>query len=984
VLRIQLLGANPAPRYRSERKLPGEVSYLRGQDRRKWRSGLPTYAAVRREAVYPGIDQVHYGRQRQLEYDFVVKPGADPAAIRVAFRGAEGLRIDQDGGLVLSLPGGQLRQAPPVVYQEVSGRRRQVAGAYRLCADGAVGFRLGKYDRHRTLVIDPVISYLSYLGGTGEDWAAGIAVDRNGSAYVTGYTGSTDFPTSTNPFQDDAPRYDVFVTKFSPFASTIAYSTYLGGSSDDYAAGIALDRFGSAYITGTTFSTDFPTENAYDDGSVRVPDVFVTRLGSSGRDLYYSTYLSGEGSDYGTAIVTDGFGKAFVTGYTDSLQFPLQRVDGSDNTSNAGGTDAFVSEINTNDYGPYSLDYSRYFGGSEFDSANGIAVDSAGSLYIAGETSSIDLPTEDAAQTTLGGDTDAFVAKLGKYEHAVFFCSYLGGEERDFASAIALDGAGEAFIAGTTSSADFPLANAAQSSFGGNSDGFVARFSRLGDGLIYSTYLGGTFVETIYGIAVEEQGGAWVAGYTNSSNFPVKNAVQQNASPESDAFVTRFDADGSGPTFSTYLGGSSSDGAAAVTRDRHGAVWVAGWTLSTLPVTPEAYQATPAGALDTFVVQLAVEPSPPTNLTATPVSPLSINLTWTDTSENEEGYVLERKTGAGGAFRRIRQTGADTSAYLDSGRNPGTTYTYRIRSFTASNPYTGPAFSAYSAEASATGPALLSRPADLAVTALSATELKLTWKDTAAGEYGYEVQQRRVGEPFERIALLPANTQTYTDAYLRPDTKYIYRVRAYLGTHVSRFSNQAHRNTKRVPKPPSHVLAVAKNATDILVTWLDRSTTETGFVVVRGSDFGEGEAAFTTNANVTSFLDGELTPSTTYYYTVQAVSGTYVSDADEEASATTFAAPPPPTNLTVTGVTSSSVALSWKDASTTETGFRVERSTDGVTFATVTTTAASSGSGKTVRYTDSTVTHLTTYTYRVRSISGSYVSSPGNTVTANP
>jgi hypothetical protein len=965
-VRMKLVGSRTRPRVRGERKLPECVNYFIGNDPGRWRTHVVTYAAVRQEGIYPGVDLVYYGNQRQVEYDFVVKPGADPSQIRLAYTGVEELRLDGRGDLLLETASGVVKQLRPRVYQEADGVREPVPASYRLCRGGEVTFDLGHFDRARELVIDPVLSYSTYLGGNSDDTSYAIAVDAAGNAYVAGYTTSTNFPTS-HPYQTDQTGQDAFVTKISRTTLAPVFSTYLGGNGIDIAHDLAVDEGGSIYVTGETLSNNFPTLAAM-QGDQPGPDAFIVKLSPSGSSLAYSSYLGGADNDFGYGVTVDAAGSAYVVGNTSSHDYPLF----GQFQPAQGGFDAFVTKMTP---AGTALAYSTYLGGSSDDGAEDVAVGPDGSAYVVGATASDDFPSEGGAQSVFMGNYDAFATRLAPSGAAVVFSTYLGGSGYDSAGGIAVDGSGDALIAGLTGSDDFPAISAFQSARAGLNDAFVTRLTADGASFVYSTYLGGSLNDGAIEVAVEEEGGAWVVGYTFSTNFPTANAAQGASGGEVDAFVTRLEPGGSTATFSSYLGGSNWDTGSGIARDRRGEVYVTGETGSGNFPTVDPYQ-TDQPAFDAFVTRLAVEPAPPTDLAAT-AAPTSVYLTWTDNSDTEGGFSIERKDG-GGDFRRVRRTAPDEAEYLDTGVKPGTLYTYRVSAFVGTA-----AYSDYTLEVEVTTPAILGRPTNLALSAVSTTELKLTWTDNASGEQGFEVQRRKTGTSFARLKLLPANTLTHTDSGLEPGTKYVYRVRAYSGTHASRFSNQASRKTKRAPAPPSHLLAVPNDASTITLTWMDRSGTETGFRIERlqGADWiSAGSVA----ANVTTFKQTGLTPATTYTFQVRAVSGGYVSAPSNSADAKTWLAPPAPGSLQVTSVTTTSVGLSWVDTSALETGFRIERSTDGVNFTTLTTRPFSPGSGTTQTYTDTSVAHLTTYSYRVRAISGTYASAPSNVVTASP
>jgi hypothetical protein len=420
---------------------------------------VPTYAKVKYAAAYPGVDLVYYGQSRQLEYDFVVAPGADPTAITLSFEGIDHIDVDAQGDLVLSTAGGSLRFQKPIVYQEEDGRWQSIAGSYVRTGPHQAGFRLAAYDLARPLVIDPVLSYATYLGGSGRDDGLGIAVDAAGQAYVTGFTVSADFPT-VHPLQPTLNGGDAFVAKLTADGSALVYATYLGGSYDfEFGTGIAVDAAGAAYVTGQTGSADFPTTpgafqttlaGGGDCGGRPCDDAFVVKLTADGSALVYATYLGGRSTDRGTGIAVDAAGHAYVTGLTTSADFPTAHP--LQPTLGGGVGDAFVAKFTADGS---ALVYATYLGGSGYEFGTGIAVDAAGHAYVTGSTNSADFPTTPGAfQVTSGGD--AFVAKLNATGSALVYATYLGGSCGDGGTGIAVDAAGAAYVVGITTSADFP------------------------------------------------------------------------------------------------------------------------------------------------------------------------------------------------------------------------------------------------------------------------------------------------------------------------------------------------------------------------------------------------------------------------------------------------------------------------------------------------------------------------------------------------
>ena len=540
VVQLQWLGARRQARVEGQDRLPGVSNYFRGSDPAKWQTGIPQFGQVKFSGVYPGIDLVYYGKQRQLEYDVILSPHADPRQLRLRIRGAERIRVSPEGDLVLSVPGGEIFQRKPFLFQMEGQSRRQIQGRYELRAGGEVGFAVASYDPRKPLVIDPVLSYATYLGGTGNDSARGVAVDGSGNAYVTGDATSTDFPTLGNPILQSTRKgsTDVFVAKLNAAGTALMYSTYLGGTSSQSGRGIAVDGNGAAYVVGYTRSTDFPhTPGAFQTGGPAPSGSYVvgfaSKLDPTGSTLSYSTFIgSGYTSlTYANAVAVDTAGSAYVAGQTDDTALPTsatafqRRLKGSSN--------AFVIKLNAAGTGGF---YGTYVGGSQNDFANGIAVDSSGNAIIAGITGSSDFPTQNPIQASNHGTNtniynSGFVAKLNANGSALLYSTYLGGAFVTRANAIAADGSGNAYVTGvtyppTSGSDNFPLQNPLQPALGGGTDAFLTKINAAGNALVYSTYLGGSGDDSGLGVAVDGAGNAYVTGSTVSNDFPAINAFQ--------------------------------------------------------------------------------------------------------------------------------------------------------------------------------------------------------------------------------------------------------------------------------------------------------------------------------------------------------------------------------------------------------------------------------------------------------------------------
>lgn len=603
VLHATLLGSNAAAKLTGLERQLTKTNYFIGSDPRKWKTNVANYAKVKYSDVYRGIDLVFYGNQNLLEYDFIVSPGADPGVIALGFEGINDLRIDEKGDLILRTDAGEIRQSRPVVYQQVDGARQMIPAGYVIKDKKQITFQIANYDRSKPLVIDPTLAFSTFLGGSSSDRGDGIAVDSDGNAYITGDTMSINFPVTTGAFQ-----------------------TQKAG-----------------------FSTD----------------AFVTKMNATGTALIYSTYFGGDNRDAGNDIALDGAGNAYVTGLTDSSNLPttpgafrttpvltdefdafamklnatgtalvystyLGSIVGSgiavDSTGNAyivgqadddypttpgafqttpgGSSDAFVTKLNTTGT---ALVYSTFLGGTGFDFASKVAIDSAGNAYVTGSAEAGFPVTPGAFQTSASG-IDAFVTKLNATGTALVYSTFLGGTGTDRANGIAVNAAGNAYVTGATDSSNFPVtAGAFQSMKAAGQDAFVTELNTTGSNLAYSTYLGGDGNDSGNDIALDTSGNASVIGSTGSTDFHITaDAIQSDfGGGGSDAFITRVNATGTGLVFSTYLGGNNTDGGLSIAVDAAGSIYVTGQTFSSnFPTTPGAFQTLFGGNSDAFVAKI--------------------------------------------------------------------------------------------------------------------------------------------------------------------------------------------------------------------------------------------------------------------------------------------------------------------------------------------------------------------------------------------
>ncbi len=615
--------------WRGRHPLPGRSHYFRGQDRKLWITGVPHYREARAESVWKGIETVCYGSRGRLEFDFIVEPGADPSRIRFRLEGAQGLRLTDEGDLLIETPAGPLRQHRPVAYQPAPDGRKFVDAAFRVSAGNAVAIQVGPYDPARKLIIDPVITFSTFWGGAGMDEALAIATDAQGNIYIAGRTDSQDLPTTQNTVQ---PQYastgfpgDAFVTKFSPDGKQVLFSTYLGGTDSDLARAVAIGPEGDIYVAGDSESRDFPTTpgayQGFNSSLGLTSDGFVARLSADGSQLVYSTYLGGVFTDRVYGLAVDAAGSAYAGGSSDSDDFPT--TPGVFRAACRGtGLGGFVTKLAPDGTG---LVYSGRVCGSANDEVLALAVDAAGNAYAGGVTGSDDFPvTGGALQEQFGdGVEDAFLAKISADGAALVWATYLGGSGPDAVRGVAVDAEGNVFAAGYTASADFPVTEGAfqtaHAGGGASQDAFVAKLNSAGSGLAYSTFIGGAHADQAAAIAVAADGSAYVAGFTESFDFPTTpaNCLTGYAGGR-DAFVLKLDAAGASLGYSHFLGGRSSDAAEGIALGAGGAAVVTGTTGSanfttTWDAMRSAYGEGHRGMTDAFLARIdeGQGPAPP-------------------------------------------------------------------------------------------------------------------------------------------------------------------------------------------------------------------------------------------------------------------------------------------------------------------------------------------------------------------------------------
>ena len=633
-LQFKLVGAARNPAVVGEDPQIGKVNYFIGRDPSKWRTNVPTYTQVRYKNVYPGIDLVYYGSHRQLEYDFEVSPGADPSRIQLQIAGAQQIAIDAVGNLVLQTGNGQLHFQSPVIYQEANGTRVPVAGSYVMNDATHVAFHVAAYDTTKPLVIDPVLVYSTYLGGSGDDQPSGIAVDSTGNVYVAGYTNSTDFPLATLGSLPSGAMH-VFVAKLDPTGSHLIYADYIGGNSQDYGYALALDSSNDVYVTGSTASSDFPLVNPYQGTYPGSFNAFLTKISAQGSSLLYSTYLGGNGSDQPAGVAIDSLGHVSVAGNTTSTNFPVANAYQSTANPNQGtlyGNYGFLTKFSPDGS---SLVYSTYLAGdsntpyncggsqcwsSPYSVINGIAVDGNGNTYAAGMTNTNNFPTTSGAYLTTNSIQQnglvGFMSKFstaGALDYSTYF--YESSGILNNVNAIAVDSSASAYITGAAfSDGTFPvtsnsICDPAVSSYACDY-AFVTKFDSTGSTLLYSTFLGLNNNANPQSIALDANNDAYVLASTPVGTLAIVNGIEGYSSGN-DVLLVEIDPLASTELFATYLGGSADEYPAGMAVDSSNSVYVVGSTDSTdLPVTETAFQTVAGGNIDAFVMKIASNSAP--------------------------------------------------------------------------------------------------------------------------------------------------------------------------------------------------------------------------------------------------------------------------------------------------------------------------------------------------------------------------------------
>ncbi|HWE50288.1 MAG TPA: SBBP repeat-containing protein [Bryobacteraceae bacterium] len=591
-----------APESVPETDTGARANYLRGTDPAHWQTGIPLYSEIVYKGLWPGVDLIYRADGDGVKAEYRLARGVPVDEIRLRFD--RDVRIEADG--ILRVPGeaGDFVEDKPALYQNIEGRQRPVDGAFHRYADGTIGFETAEYDRAQPLVIDPAIIASGYFGGSSQLSITAVGVDLYNDVVVAGWTSSTDLPASGVRTKNGG-GVDAFVASFTPNGAALSWCTYLGGSSDDRAFGLAIDPNRNIYITGWTSSSNFPLAGALQTRLSGTRDAFVAKLDPAGHTLIYSTYLGGTGVDSGNAITLDANNAAVIAGDTTSTNLAVTAR--AFQTRSAGAQDTFLAKLSP---AGNSLVFMTYLGGSGNDHASSVKLDGSGNVFAGGYTYSVNFPTKLPYQPRTGGGQDGFVSKLSPSGTTLLFSTYIGGSGGsaglpEEVNSLCVDLLGNVVVAGITPSANFPVtAGALQTIFGGETDGFIARYSGTG-GLLDSTFVGGALTDGINAIALDYHGDPYVTGYTVSQDFPVQRALQTTNLGSTNAFVVKLNNVLSNMIFGTYLGGSGSDSGTSIAVDAQTSIIIAGQTSSQdFPLAANLQSSLPA-TLTAFITKIA-------------------------------------------------------------------------------------------------------------------------------------------------------------------------------------------------------------------------------------------------------------------------------------------------------------------------------------------------------------------------------------------
>ena len=940
-------------------ELEGKVNYFIGNAPSSWQTDIPTFQEIVYPQVYPGIDLVYSGDQRRLKYTFYLKPNSDPNQILMTYDGIESLCVDDaTGELVIQTPWGEMRDAAPIAHQEIEGVKKEVDISFRLMGEKRVGFVVGDYDPNFMLVLDP--GYSTYLGGSSHDWGKGIAVDSTGNVYVTGETRSSDFPTQ-NPHDSSLDQIsDAFVTKLSSSGNTLIYSTYLGGDNQDRGESIAVDSSGNAYITGLTHSSDFPTQNPFQDSNANEGsgNAFVAKLSSSGNTLIYSTYLGGNSGSGGSGIAVDSSGNAYITGETSS-DFPTQNPYQG---SSGGGSDAFVTKLSSSGN---TLIYSTYLGGSGRDFGRGIAVDSEGNAYVTGNTSSPNFPIQNPFQSTLDPTADAFITKLSSSGNTLVYSTYFGGSGTEGARDIAVDNSGNAYVTGSTGTSNFPTQNPYQSSHGGGSnDVFVTSF--LPDGSLTSE----TMLPTPNTIA------SIVA--TSTTQIDITSTEATDDSPP-----VYYHLDGQYYNGASWIdsGGEVSDYDYSTTRPNPWSDTTLvenGWYRYRQQVKDSATIPNESAWSDWAEKATLLNPPEDAEITIANVTTTGMDVTvatpLTPSGAGETGAYFNLITGEGQGSGATDRGFADdyTAEYMNL--TPNTQYGWRVkyRNYesieTVYNPTEQKKYT------------LANTPSAPMVSDHTLITLKVEIDPNGNPTHtqfaiynvtgGYYVNASGGSNGGDAVWQTQSEWGTVTIVNLTPETNYEFKCKAQNGDGIETplgASGSGTTTLKFPPKAPTYLVAIGVESNQINLFWIDNATNEDGFIIERKTEGESYQAIQTIPANTTSYNDTGLDAQTVYHYRIKSFNNGGSSEYSNEVRAKTLKQiPSAPTNLVADAVSTRQINLTWTDNAQHEDGFILERKKPGEDFQRIATPPTDQES-----YQDSDVQPEKTFVYRIKAYNSS-------------
>jgi hypothetical protein len=604
LIKAAFVGANLKPSVCGFGKTKSYCNYYLGDNPTRWGANVPNYQEIIYQEIYPGIDLKYYGNGYEMEYDFVVSPGADPDCIQVHYDGAKSLSVNDLGELVVETDWGEIVERAPRVYQTINGQERSLRGKYTLIGKSTFGFRLAnEYNSAYAIVIDPVLTFSSYFGGSGEEYCTNIRLDDSGYVYFATQTASADFPVGPSPSALNGPM-DVTLTKLTPDCSEVVYSSYIGGSSYDGWPGVATDDSGSVYLTGETYSSDFPTPNPLYPNNRGAGDLFVTKFNRNG-SIVWGTYLGGSGRDFWGRIAADRYGSVYVAGVTQSTNIPLRNAF---DATYSGVDDIFLTKFSADGQ---QLIYGTYVGGIGTEENHSFCVDTGGCAYVSGLTTGDYPTTTGALQTSFnGGSADCYVTKLAADGGSLVYSTYLGGSGFEDGMGLFVDDSGHAFLGSATDSPNFPVVNAYDSTRLTNGRGFVSKLSPDGASLEYSTFIGGCVggFAVVSDLAVDDSGRIVALMVTRCSNMPIVNADDLTFNGEADGALVIFSKSGKQLEFCTYFGGSGYEEPRGLALGHDGSIYATGSTASSdFPLVNTIY-GTYGGNQDVFVVRYSCDP----------------------------------------------------------------------------------------------------------------------------------------------------------------------------------------------------------------------------------------------------------------------------------------------------------------------------------------------------------------------------------------